>query len=72
MMIWEIIKYKLLTKNQENKSILWFFKYFNEKYWEILEAQWVNYRNFIRDYDLKATQEENRKKVKKILQIIEK
>ena len=70
MMIWEIIKYKLLTKNQENKSILWFFKYFNEKYWEILEAQWVNYRNFIRDYDLKAIQEENREKVKKILQIM--
>ena len=72
MMIWEIIKYKLLTKNQKNKSILWFFKYFNEKYWEILEAQWVNYRNFIRDYDLKAIQEENREKVNKILQIIEK
>lgn len=72
MMIWEIIKYKLLTKNQKNKSILWFFKYFNEKYWGILEAQWVNYRNFIRDYDLKAIQEENRKKVDKILQIIEK
>ena len=72
MMIWEIIKYKLLTKNQKNKSILWFFKYFKEKYWEILEAQWVNYRNFIRDYDLKAIQEENRKKVDKILQIIEK
>lgn len=71
-MIWEIIKYKLLTKNQKNKSILWFFKYFNEKYWEILEAQWVNYRNFIRDYDLKAIQEENREKVNKILQIIEK
>lgn len=70
LMIWEILKYKLLTKSEKNDWLLgWFLKYFNDKYWPIFNNLWINYKDFVKNY-IWVEKEENKKRIKEILEIL--
>lgn len=72
LMIWEILKYKLLSKSEKNDWLFgWFLKYFCEKYWNLLNKLWINYKDFIKNYIL-SEKEENKKRIKEILEIFTK
>lgn len=69
LMIWEILRYKLLTEKEDNKGLLWgFLKYFNNKYWQIFDNLWINYKDFVKNY-ISAEKEENKKRIKEILEL---
>lgn len=69
IMIWEILRYKLLTEKEENKWILWgFLKYFNNKYWQIFDNLWINYKDFMKNY-ISSEKEDNKQRIKEILEI---
>lgn len=69
LMIWEILRYQLLTEKEENKGLLWWFlKYFNDKYWQIFDNLWINYKDFVKNY-ISSEKEENKKRIKEILEM---
>lgn len=65
LMIWELLRYKLLKKDDESKGFFgYFFHYLDGKYKDL----WTwNYKNIIENYSGKN--EINKQKIKEILDI---
>lgn len=71
MMIWAILRYKLLN-SWEKYWNLWFFKYFNETYGNIFQKNNIDYKNFIKYFLIKEEKKENKSRISLILDIFQK
>lgn len=72
LMLGDLIRFKLLSQPEEDESkfLRGFMKYFHERYWELFEKLWFNFRDFIVK-NIKDQREKNKQKVSQILEIIQ-
>ncbi len=72
LMLWELMRYKLLSPEESGSwlEVRGFIKYFNERYGELFQALWIDYKDFIWNH-ITSQKKQNVEKVAKILEIIE-
>ncbi len=72
LMLWELIRYKLVSWEETNKGMLWWFiKHFHDRYGDMFKQFWIDYKSFIKHY-IWEEKKGNVKKVEEILDIFEK
>ncbi len=70
LMLWDLIRYKLLCPVEDREFNYWgFLKYFRDRYGEMFEHFWINYRDFILWHILEH-RKKNARKVQEIVDII--
>lgn len=71
LMLWELLRYKVLNPVESDKWMLWgFLKHFNDRYGKLFDGFGIDYKEFIRNH-IGVQNKQNREKVKEILQILE-
>ncbi len=76
LMLGELLRFSLVNPNPEQswEKVMWraippFLLHFKQRYWELFNDLWINYRSFVWNY-IKSVRWENKGKVEKILDII--
>ena len=69
ILLWELLRYKLLKTDEDNKWMLWWFlKHFKDRYWGLFNALGISTQDFITN-TISQNKNETRNNVAKILEI---